>query len=107
MSHRVRVGNKNSVSISIAPKGVFIRTKEGQIMAKAFHELIDVDVTGVHDKYIIMYDASTDKYTAVNPDDILIAASSTETEQPGLPIEFINTLDVDLDNKIDLDAGEF
>jgi hypothetical protein len=43
----------------------------------------------------------------VNPDTILSASSNTETTQPGLPSDFINTLDVDLDNKIDLDAGNF
>jgi hypothetical protein len=54
-----------------------------------------------------MYDASTQKYTAVNPDDVLSAASSTELTAPGLPTDFVDTLDVDLDDKIDLDAGTF
>ena len=54
-----------------------------------------------------MYNATTGKYTAVNPDVVLSAASNTETTQPGLPQNFIDTLDVDLDDKIDLDAGGF
>jgi beta-lactamase class A len=52
-----------------------------------------------------MYDSATGKYTAVNPDEVLSASSTTETTQPGLPDNFVDTLDVDLDDKIDLDAG--
>ena len=79
----------------------------GVIMARTLNELLDVDVTGVGDKFVIMYNATTGKYTAVNPDVVLSAASNTETTQPGLPQNFIDTLDVDLDDKIDLDAGGF
>ena len=75
-------------------------------MARTLDELLDVDVTGVKDKYLIMYDSSTQKYTAVNPDDILSAAV-TDTESPGLPSDFKDQLDVDLDNRIDIDAGTF
>ena len=76
-------------------------------MARNLNELLDVDVSGVHDKYVLMYDASTGKYTAVNPDTVLSASSSTETIQPGLPEDFKGVLDVDLDDRIDLDAGTF
>ena len=75
----------------------------GVIMARTLNELLDVDVSGVGDKFVIMYNATTGKYTAVNPDTVLSAASNTETTQPGLPNDFINTLD----DKIDLDAGGF
>jgi beta-lactamase class A len=77
----------------------------GVIMARTLSELLDVDVSGVSDKYVIMYDSTTGKYTAVNPDEVLSASSTTETTQPGLPDNFVDTLDVDLDDKIDLDAG--
>ena len=76
-------------------------------MARTLNELLDVDVSGVKDKYLIMYNSATGKYTAVNPDAVLSASSTTETTQPGLPTDFKNQLDVDLDNKIDLDAGTF
>ena len=74
-------------------------------MARNLSELLDVDVSGVGDKYVIMYDSTTGKYTAVNPDEVLSASSTTETTQPGLPADFLNTLDTDLDDRIDLDAG--
>ena len=54
-----------------------------------------------------MYNASTGKYTAVNPDEVLSASSTTETTQPGLPTDYKDQLDIDLDDKIDLDAGIF
>ena len=76
-------------------------------MARNFNELLDVDVSNVRDKYVIMYNSNTGKYIAVNPDDVLSASSTTETTQPGLPANFVNTLDVDLDDRIDLDAGTF
>lgn len=78
-----------------------------EIMPQNLNDLTDVEISGNNNKYVLMYDATTGKWKDVNPDEVLIASSSTETTQPGLPGDFINTLDVDLDNKIDLDAGEF
>jgi hypothetical protein len=85
----------------------FTVTQEKTVVAEFLSDLVDVDVSGVGDKFVIMYDATTQKYTAVNPDNVLSASSNTETTQPGLPNDFINTLDTDLDDKIDLDAGTF
>lgn len=98
MTYQIRVKSKQNIKATVA---------SGVIMARTLQELLDVDVSGVSDKYVIMYDATTQKYTAVNPDNVLSASSNTETTQPGLPNDFINTLDTDLDDKIDLDAGTF
>lgn len=98
MTYNIRIGNKQNIKATVA---------SGVIMARTLQELLDVDVSGVGDKFVIMYDATTQKYTAVNPDNVLSASSNTETTQPGLPNDFINTLDTDLDDKIDLDAGTF
>jgi hypothetical protein len=70
-------------------------------------ELADVQINSNSDKYVLMYDSASGKWIDVNPDIVLNAAASTETTQPGLPNVFLNTLDVDLDDKIDLDAGTF
>ncbi len=78
-----------------------------EIMPQNLDELVDVEISGNNDKYVLMYDASSGKWKDVNPDVVLSAASNTETTQPGLPNDFINTLDVDLDDKINLDAGTF
>lgn len=95
------------VRVKTSQQKVKATVQSGVIMARTLNELLDVNVTGVRDKYVIMYDATTQKYTAVNPDDVLSASSNTETTQPGLPGDFVNTLDVDLDDRIDLDAGTF
>jgi len=50
------------------------------------------------------------KNKLVNPDEVLNAAAGTETIQPGLvgyATTFLNRMDIDLDNKIDVDAGTF
>jgi len=78
-----------------------------EIMPQNLNELSDVAISGTNDKYVLMYDAATGKWRDRNPDEVLSASSNTETSQPGLPGDFVNTLDVSLDNKIDLDAGIF
>jgi len=97
MTYQVRVKSKQKVKATVA---------SGVIMARTLEELLDVDVSGVNDKYVIMYDAATQKYTAVNPDEVL-SATVTEPISPGIPEDFIDELDVDLDNRIDVDAGTF
>lgn len=97
MTYQVRVKSKQKVKATVA---------SGVIMARTLEELLDVDVSGVNDKYVIMYDASTQKYTAVNPDEVL-SATVTEPISPGIPENFIDELDVELDNRIDVDAGTF
>ena len=87
------------------PTKVKVPVASGVIMARTLDDLLDVDVSGVSDKYVIMYDASTQKYIAVNPDEVLSASSTTETTQPGLPSDFKDQLDTDLDDRIDLDGG--
>jgi len=64
-------------------------------MARKLSDLQDVDVSGVKDQFVLMYDQSENKYKAVNPDEVLISSALTETTQPGLPqqfIEYLNTI---------------
>jgi hypothetical protein len=77
------------------------------VSATRFGDLVDFNDDAKNDKYVIMYNSATNTYELVNPDKVLSAAASTETIQPGLPADFENVLDVDLDNRIDLDAGTF
>lgn len=97
MTYRVRVNGQKKVKATVA---------SGIIMARTLEELLDVDLSGVRDKYVIMYDSATRKYKAVNPDNVLSAATN-EPVQPGLPSVFNDQLDKDLDNRIDLDGGTF
>ena len=72
--------------------------------------LPNIDVTNMKDKYVLMYDDILKKLKFVNPDEVLNAAAETETTQPGLvgfATSFLNELNVDLDNRIDIDGGQF
>ena len=109
MTYKVSLSSPYNFSVKASkPKDYKISTSNiFEIMPQNLDELTDVEISGNNDKYVLMYDASTNKWRDVNPDVVLSAASNTETTQPGLPQNFIDTLDVDLDNKIDLDAGGF
>ena len=108
MTYQVRVaGNITNVKVSTTNQKIRTTVLSNQIMARNLSELLDVDVSGVGDKFVIMYNANTGKYSAVNPDEVLSAAAVTETTAVGLPKNFIDTLDVDLDDKIDVDGGSF
>jgi hypothetical protein len=63
----------------------------------------NIDITNIQDGYILMYDQAQQKYVFVDPDVLLSKAVEDDT----LPQDFINKLDQDLDNLIDLDSGEF
>jgi len=91
-SVKLKAPNEFKVGVSV----------EASSVAPNLTDLNDVDPTGVQDGYVLVYDAATQKYILVNPDDVLSSAVTG-----GLPNDLINQLDVDLDNKIDLDAGTF
>jgi len=85
------------------PEEYNVRTLTGGIQVPAnFSDLKDFNSNGVQNGYLVMYDAATQKYITVDPDTVLSNAVSG-----GLPNNFINQLDTDLDDKIDLDAGTF
>jgi len=97
-NYTVKLGNVSKLKVQTSSGGV-------QLPAK-FSDLSDYNATGLNDKYVIMYDAATQTYYPVNPD-VVLSAATTEPISPGLPADFENQLDIDLDNKIDLDAGTF
>jgi hypothetical protein len=109
MTYKVNFTSGNNYSVKIS-QPLNYKTSLGfniEIMPQNLDELDDVEISGNNDKYVLMYDAASGKWKDVNPDTVLSAASNTEITQPGLPNDFINTLDIDLDDKIDLDAGIF
>ena len=83
-------------------------------MDRKINQLIDVNDNQKNNFYVLVYDAATKTWVAKNPDDLLNAAS-TEPVQPELPQDFTDELNNtlvpilqdDLDNQIDVDAGEF
>lgn len=112
MTYKVTLLSGNNYSVKSSQPYNFKTSLSYQIeiMPQKLDDLTDVEITGNKDKYVLMYDAPSGKWKDVNPDEVLNAAAETETTQPGLVSHaspFINRMDVDLDDKIDLDAGEF
>ena len=59
---------------------------------------------GSGDGYVLMFDGNAQVFRFVNPDDVLSKAA-IEPQQPGFPSDFVDELDRELDDKIDIDAG--
>lgn len=90
-------GNNYNVRSKTSSSRIQVATQSGIIMARKLSDLQDVDLTGVKDKFVLMYDEAIDKYRAYNPDEVLSASAVTETTQPGLPQDFIDYLNQNLD----------
>ncbi len=79
-------------------------------VAQNLDDLTDVEQQTAQDKYVFVWDSTTGTAKWVNPDVVLNNAAIGETSQPGLGTytePFLDALDVDLDNRIDVDAGEY
>ena len=63
---------------------VNVSSRIGVAMARRLSDLQDVDLQGLRDKYVLMYEESQEKWLAKNPDEVLSAAAVTEQTQPGL-----------------------
>lgn len=76
-------------------------------------DILDVDTSnldGSTNKYVMVFDAARQKYIFINPDKVLDASVGVSTDDPspvGMTTATINYLDQALDNKIDLDAGQW
>lgn len=104
MTYRVTVSDGSTPSIKIK-KDTRFKVSEALPVTR-LQDLSDVNVGGVQNNYLLAYDSTTQSYKTINPDDILSAAV-TDTNAVGIPTVFINQMATDLDNKVDLDAGEF
>jgi hypothetical protein len=63
----------------------------------------NVDIDNIQDGYVLMYNDELQRYGFVDPDVLL----SKAVEDDFLPEDFLAKLDIDLDDRINLDAGEF
>ena len=102
MTHKVSVSSNSYNVQQNLPNKFKVSTILGVSEVANLSDLQDVDITGLEDGYVLIYDGALQKYKAVNPDEILSGAV-----EGGLPNDFINTLDTNLDDKIDLDGGGF
>tara|TARA_Y100000004_G_scaffold60691_1_gene67856 strand:+ start:316 stop:606 length:291 start_codon:yes stop_codon:yes gene_type:complete len=83
----------------------FTVTQEKTVVAENLSELADVSVSNLagSDKFVLAYNASLAKFELIPADSVLTNAAADAV----LPDSFVNQLDVDLDNKVDLDGGSF
>lgn len=78
-------------------------TVEGEPVVTTNFGNISVDTSTVQDGYVLIYDQDLELYRFVDPDVVLEKSVGDNS----LPSEFIQQLDNDLDNLIDVDSGEF
>lgn len=110
MTYKVSFSSGNNYSVKYKDSNNYKTSFYRTITPMKLRELSDVEISGNNDQYVLMYDADVDKWKDVNPDEVLNAAASTELIQPGLvgfATAFLDRVDVDLDDRIDLDAGTF
>ena len=83
----------------------FTVTQEKTVVAENLSELADVSVSNLpgSDKFELAYNASLAKFELIPADSVLTNAAADAV----LPDSFVNQLDVELDNKVDLDGGSF
>lgn len=93
--YNIRLNNTNNFTV----------TQEKNVTVDFLSDLADVNASNLSgkDQHVLIYDAALQKYTLVPADQVLSTAASDNQ----LPNDFIDQLDVDLDNKIDLDGGTF
>lgn len=104
MTYRVTVSDGSYPSIRVK-KDLTFKVSEAAPVAR-LEDLGDVNVSGVQNNYLLAYDSASQTYKTINPDDILTAAV-TDPNSVGISTVFIDQMAIDLDNKVDLDAGEF
>jgi hypothetical protein len=83
---------------------------QGSLEVANLKDLDDVSMTGAGNKFVLIYDSGTNGFKLVNPDEVLDSAAGIVPSDPspvGFSTDTINYLDDVLDNKIDLDAGEW
>ena len=93
-------------------EGRNVFSAEGEEVAN-LRDISDINSTmisaGVGTSFVLTYDAVEDNFKFVSPDAIIDSAVGNESGPAGFSAQVINnlvdTLDVELDDKIDLDAG--
>ena len=115
MGFKVSLASSSPLSVKLG-SGSSLKVQQGGgrgTVAQNLSDLTDVDQQGVGDRFVLVYDAVTSAFKFVNPDEVVNAAAGGASVQGGAPgpegfsSETIDELDVALDNKIDLDAGDF
>ena len=99
-SIRARIGATNAIKV-IASNSFGSGSK--------LSDVSDVDTSTQAHRFVLKYNANTQKYEFVDPDVVLTSSSTTGTVigSSGLPDAFLNALDTDTSRSanIDMDGG--
>jgi hypothetical protein len=74
----------------------------GRMDSKQLDSLGSVDTTNLADGEVLMYIEQDQKLDFVNPDDVL-----DKSAEDGLPVPFIEEVKTELENRFDIDMGEY
>ncbi|WJZ48413.1 hypothetical protein [Synechococcus phage DSL-LC02] len=102
----IKVQPQNTLKVTVGPTPAtkVISAQIASSSSSNLRNLLDVDDTGLQDNFVLQYDAASQKFKFVDPDQVL-----SDAVPGGIPGEFINVLDTDtsrVDN-IDFDGGNF
>ena len=118
----ITVDDNNVADTNLTGDGVgdlivqFVGSGAGVGTVSNLRGLDDVDTSAIPsgsstgDKFVLTYDAGNNKFTFVNPDEVIdnaVGVGATYPAPVGLSTQTIDYLDTALDDKIDLDAGTF
>lgn len=92
---QIKVGNSSNSKIKVTTR---ISTPEN------LNAINNISIENVKDGYVLMYDEKLKQYKFVDPDTVFTKAVENSSD---LPQGFVDKIDEDLDNRIDIDAGEF
>ena len=82
-------------------KGLKVKTRIA--VPESLTKVDNVDIENIKDGYILMYNDALKRYGFVDPDVLLSKAAEDDT----LPQNFMDMMDRDLDDRIDIDGGSF
>ena len=113
MTYKVTLGGTNSYTVKLIGdiSDYKILLQGGGSAVGDLANLQDVDASGQSDRWVLVYDAASNAYKFVDPDEVINAAANVTptsgTSSVGLSTAAVNYLDQALDDKIDVDAGTF
>jgi len=114
MTYKVTLGSSNAYTVKLAggisDLKVLLQGGGGGGVGDLAN-MQDLDTSGQADRWVLVYDAASNAYKFVDPDEVINAAANVTptsgTSSVGLSTAAVNYLDQALDDKIDVDAGTF
>jgi|TARA_E500000318_G_scaffold95922_1_gene95944 hypothetical protein len=109
-------GTGSSIGISVEETEIDIEISVTSLSIDAvakLTDLTDINSSNLSDStnaFVLAYNATTEKFEFINPDEVVDNAAGVVAGAPGpggFSQEAIDYLDETLDNKIDVDGGEF